>query len=116
MQSTLADADQAEGARQFVTAYLRGQRDYYRAVIKDEGGKDELWQILSQYTPIHDLSLFPRMATHDVDPNGELNPRTIEEQQDYYTRYGTQQSKLDVSRVLDSSYSEYAVGRLGRIQ
>jgi NitT/TauT family transport system substrate-binding protein len=107
--------DQAEGARRFVTAYLRGQRDYYRAVMKDEGGKDELWQILSQYTPIHDLSLFPRMATHDVDPNGELDPRTIEEQQDYYTRFGTQQRKLDVSRVLDASYSQYAVERLGRI-
>lgn len=108
--------DQSEGARRFVTAYLRGQRDYYRAVMKDEGGKDELYQILSQYTPIHDLSLFPRMATHDVNPNGELDPRTIEEQQDYYVRFGTQQQKLDLGRVLDSSYSQYAVDRLGRVQ
>jgi predicted GH43/DUF377 family glycosyl hydrolase len=84
--------------------------------MKDEGGKDELFQILSQYTPIHDLSLFPRMATHDVDPNGVLDPRTVEEQQDYYVRYGTQQQKLDLGRVLDSSYSQYAVERLGRVQ
>src|SRR5579883_1927989 len=107
--------DQPEAARRFVTAYLRGQRDYYRAIMKDEGGKDELYQILSQYTPIHDLSLFARMATHDVDPNGQLDPRTIDEQQDYYVRYGTQQQKLDSSRVLDPSYSQYAVERLGRI-
>jgi NitT/TauT family transport system substrate-binding protein len=108
--------DQPEAARRFVTAYLRGQRDYYRVVMKDEGNKDELWQILSQYTPIHDLSLFPRMATHDVSPNGELDPRTIDEQQDYYVRFGTQQQKLDTSRVLDPSYSQYAVERLGRLQ
>jgi NitT/TauT family transport system substrate-binding protein len=107
--------DQPEAARRFVTAYLRGQRDYYRAVIKDEGGKEELYQILSQYTPIHDLSLFPRMATHDVDPNGELDPRTIDEQQDYYVRFGTQQQKLDLSHMLDSSYAQYAVERLGRV-
>jgi NitT/TauT family transport system substrate-binding protein len=108
--------DQPEGARGFVTAYLRGQRDYYRAIMKDEGGKDELFQILSQYTPIHDLSLFPRMATHDVDPNGVLDPHTVDEQQDYYVRYGTQQQKLDLGRVLDPSYSQYAVERLGRVQ
>jgi NitT/TauT family transport system substrate-binding protein len=108
--------DQPEATRRFVTAYLRGQRDYYRAIMKDEGGKEDLFQILAQYTPIHETSLFERMATHDVEPNGTLDPKTVDELQDAYVRYGTQQQKVDLGKVLDPSYSQYAVERLGRVQ
>lgn len=101
--------------RRFVTAYLRGQRDYYRAFVQNAGGKEEMTQIILQYTPIREARLIERMATHRVDPNGEMDPRTLYELQDYFLRFGSQQQRIDLGRVIDSSYSDYAVSRLGRV-
>jgi NitT/TauT family transport system substrate-binding protein len=39
MLSPVFARDQADAARRFVTAHLRGQRDYYRAFLKDEAVK-----------------------------------------------------------------------------
>jgi len=52
---------------------------------------------------------------HGVDPNGYLNPRTFEEMQEYYLKYATQQQRLDFSKVIDQSYVDYALQRLGRV-
>jgi NitT/TauT family transport system substrate-binding protein len=106
---------QPEAARRFLVAYLRGQRDYYRTFVKHEGGREEFDAILTKHTPIRDPRLFDRMATHDVEPNGVMDPTVMYEMQDYFVRYGTQQQKVDLSKVIDSSYAEYAVTRLGRM-
>jgi len=106
---------QPEAARRFLVGYLRGARDYYRTFMKNEGGRDEFDAILSKYTPIKDPALFTRMATHDMEPNGVMDATVMNEVQDYFIRYGTQQQKVDLSKVFDSSYAEYAVSRLGRM-
>ena len=35
--------------------------------------------------------------------------------QDYFLKAGTQQQRLDMTRVVDRSYLDYALGRLGRV-
>jgi NitT/TauT family transport system substrate-binding protein len=104
-----------EAAKRFVTAYLRGQRDYYRAFVKDEGGKEEIIPILIKHTAVKDTGLYTNLGMHGVDPNGYLNPRTFEEMQEYFLKYGTQQQRLDFSKVIDQSYVDYALQRLGRM-
>ncbi len=104
-----------EAARRILVAYLRGQRDYYRTWVKREGGREEFDQILIKHTPIKDPRLFDRMATHDVNVNGELDATVMDELQDYFVRYGTVLQKVDLRKVLDSSFAEYAVARLGRM-
>jgi NitT/TauT family transport system substrate-binding protein len=104
-----------EAARRYVTAWLRGQRDFHHTFVKDAGGREEYYQILQQYTPIKDTRLYPRMTTHLIDVNSEMDATTLNELQEYYLRYGTLLQRVDLSRVLDRSYGEYAVGRLGRI-
>jgi hypothetical protein len=39
----------------------------------------------------------------------------MNEMQDYFVRYGTLPQKVDLSKVLDDTYAEYAVQRLGRM-
>ena len=34
--------------------------------------------------------------------------------QDYFVSFGTLQQKVDLSKVIDGSYAEYAVSRIGR--
>jgi NitT/TauT family transport system substrate-binding protein len=111
--SPVFEQQQPEAVRRFVTAWLHGQRDYYRAYVKNEGDKAEYNRILSEYTPVHDDALLVRMASSTVDVNNRMDPKTINELQDYYVRYGTQQQKIDLTRVLDSTYADYAVQRLG---
>jgi NitT/TauT family transport system substrate-binding protein len=106
---------QPEAARRFVTAHLRGQRDYYRAFVRQEGGKDEIIQILTEHTAVKDAGLYQRMGWHGVDPNGALDERVLDEMQSYFLTNGTQQQRVDLSRVIDRTYVQAAVDRLGRV-
>jgi len=106
---------QPEAAKRILVAYLRGQRDYYRTFVKNEGGREEFDAVLMKHTPIQEPRLFTRMATHDIDPNGVMDPTVMYEMQDYFVKYGTQPQKVDLSKVIDGSYAEYAVSRIGRL-
>ena len=50
-----------------------------------------------------------------VDPNGTMDERVLDDYQDYFVKTGTQQRKLDLRRVIDRSYVDYALQRLGRL-
>src|SRR5262249_21882493 len=106
---------QPDAAKRILVAYLRGQRDYYRTFMKNEGGREEFDATLMKYTPIQEPRLFTRMATHDIDPNGAMDPTVMYEMQDYFVKYGTQPQRVDLSKVIDGSYAEYAVTRIGRV-
>ncbi len=114
--SPLFAAEQPEAARRYFIAYLRGVRDYYRAFVSNEdpAGREEFYRVLMKHTAVKDPSLYPLMGWPAVDPNGGLDERVLDEMQDYLLRRGTVREKLDVSHVVDHSYADYAVERLGR--
>lgn len=114
LSPVLADK-QPEAARRFVTARLRGIRDYYRAIQQNDGGRDEIVQILIKHTPIKDPNLYGRLLTSPVDPNSPLAERPLNELQDYYLKTGAVQQRVDVRQVADPSYTDYALQRLGRV-
>jgi NitT/TauT family transport system substrate-binding protein len=104
-----------EAVRRFITARLRGVRDYYRAVQQHDGSRDEIVQILIKHTPIKDPNLYGRLLTSPVNPNSPLDERPMNELQDYYLRTGAVQQRVDVRQVIEPSYTEYALQRLGRV-
>ena len=99
----------------FAVDHLRAQRDYWRAFVREEGGKDEIIQIFTKHTMIKDPALYARMSMHGVEPNGLLDEQVLNDMQDYFVRVGNQREKIDLSRVVDRSYVEYALERLGRV-
>jgi NitT/TauT family transport system substrate-binding protein len=109
-------AEQPEAARRYMTGYLRATRDYYRAFVSNENpaGREEFYQVLMKHTPVKDAALYPLMSWSGVDPNGGLDERMLDEMQDYLYQKGTIREKVDPSRVVDHSYANYAVERLGR--
>jgi NitT/TauT family transport system substrate-binding protein len=107
--------DQPEAARRFLVAHLRGQRDFYAAVSGQRGSKEDIYEILAKYTPVKDPRLLARMIGSAVDVNGELDPEQLEEVQAYFLRLGTQNQRVDLGRVLDRTYVDYALQRLGRM-
>jgi len=115
MASPVLIRENPEVVRRFVTAHLRGIRDYYRAFVLQDGSAPEIVDILVQYTAVKDPALQARLGRHGVDPNGEADVQTFEEIQDTFLRYGTQQGRVEISRLVDRQYLDYALERLGRM-
>ncbi|HZU07606.1 MAG TPA: ABC transporter substrate-binding protein [Chloroflexota bacterium] len=101
-----------EAAVRFLVAYLRGARDY-TAMIK--GGEDPtpLYQILAEYTPIKDLSIYPVMRPSGIDPNGALNRESLEADQELWASQGHIPQRADLATAIDLQYLEAALQRLG---
>jgi NitT/TauT family transport system substrate-binding protein len=115
MMSPVFAREQPEAAKRFVTAWLRGQRDYGR-VTKDDAARAEIVDILVKYLPIKDPNVITRTLNDSVMPNGELDQAVLDDMQGYFVQIGSQQQRVDLSRVIDRTYLDYAVGRLGRAQ
>ncbi|HZS01921.1 MAG TPA: ABC transporter substrate-binding protein [Chloroflexota bacterium] len=103
-----------EAVRRFVTAHLRGQRDYYRAFVQNEADRSEIIQWMIKYTPVKDPAMYDKMRFHGVEPNGYLDPRPIDRYQDFCIEKGILPARVDTAKLIDPQFIEYAVNRLGR--
>jgi NitT/TauT family transport system substrate-binding protein len=102
-----------EAVRRFVTAHLRGQRDYYRAFVTNETDRGEIISYLAKYTAVKDTAIYERMRYHAVEPNGYLDPRPLERFQEFSMDKGLLPRRLDVAGMIDPQFIQYAVQRLG---
>jgi NitT/TauT family transport system substrate-binding protein len=103
-----------EAVRRFVTAHLRGQRDYYRAFQVNETDRSEIISYLTKYTAVKDPAMYERMRFHGVEPNGVLEARPLERFQDFSIDKGLLPNRVNVASLIDPQYVEYAVQRLGK--
>jgi NitT/TauT family transport system substrate-binding protein len=104
--------EQPQVAERFMVAFLKGQRFNYDAVMTGQG-REELYAILQNHTPIKDTAMLARMLTDAVAPDGVMDPAPLADIQDAFIRYGTVQQKLDMSQLVDSSYAARARQQLG---
>jgi len=109
-------AEQPEAARRFLVAHLRGLRYYYHAFVKNDRPADraEIYEILTRYTPNKDPARYAALGMHGVEPNGELSVELLQEVQQAFQAMGAIQEPIDVSKIVDRSYVDYALERLGR--
>ncbi len=105
--------DQPAAAERFLAAYLRGARDFVDAV-KHGRDRSGVFRVLAEYTPIKDLSMYEHIVPSGIDPDGRLNRESMEADQDWYLARGYIREKIDLSRVIDLSYREAALQRIGR--
>ncbi|MFS0823097.1 ABC transporter substrate-binding protein [Bacillus sp. 1P02SD] len=108
-------AKKTDIAERFMVAYLKGIRDYDEAFVdKNEEKRKEVIDILMKHGKIEDPSIYDKMVMAGLSPNGELNLDTMEEDQEYFLSTGTQDKPLDLDKVVDTSFVEKAVEKLGR--
>ncbi|HLI28687.1 MAG TPA: ABC transporter substrate-binding protein [Chloroflexota bacterium] len=103
-----------ETARRFMVAYLRGVRDYYRAFFGDGQGRAEVLELISRVTGIRDLSLLDRISPAWMDPNGSVNTASLRFVQHWYLERGDLTGEVEVDQIVDPSFAEYALSRIGR--
>jgi NitT/TauT family transport system substrate-binding protein len=99
----------------FMAAVLRGTRDFIEAFDK---GKDKqaIVDIMVRHTPVTDRSLYDRMFTAGMDPNGVIDTRALEADQDWYIAHGQVTQKVRVDDFVDQGFVERAVQLIGRYQ
>jgi NitT/TauT family transport system substrate-binding protein len=108
-----ANRDMAE---RFMIAYVRALR-FYNGALAD--GKlagpnaDEVINILVKDTKLKDAALYRRMTPNAVNPDGSLQEAAMKNDLAYFKSQGYVTGKIDVSDVVDDSFVQAAVAKLG---
>jgi NitT/TauT family transport system substrate-binding protein len=104
-----------EQTQAFTTAYLRGVRDYYDAMI---GGpkREEVVDILTRHTTLKDKAQYDKMQWSYMDPNADLSLASLRDQQDWYSARGKVTQKVDVEKMVDRRLIDAALAKIGRIE
>jgi sulfonate transport system substrate-binding protein len=102
-------------ATRFMIAYLKGVRAFDDAYLYGEKGRDKVGPILADYLKIPmDQLLKTNMPL--LDPNGYVDPKAVQSDEDFYKQQGTVKTDVPVGNVLDSSFAEAAVKQIGEYQ
>ena len=102
--------EQPEAAKRRMAAYLKGTRAYLDSVTNGTD-RDGINAILAKYTAVKDLALLAKMAPTGFDPNGRMEIKSLEADQDWFLKLGLQQGRADLGKVIDYQYVDDAVAR-----
>jgi ABC-type nitrate/sulfonate/bicarbonate transport system substrate-binding protein len=102
-----------EAAKRWMAAYLKGNRAYLDAVTKGVD-RDGVNAILAKYTAVKDPALLAKIAPTGFDPNGRMEVKSLESDQDWFLKLGLQPGRADLGKVIDYRYVDYALSRLGK--
>jgi NitT/TauT family transport system substrate-binding protein len=109
-------ASDRDASVRFMRAFLRGTRDYVDAVKDGKlagPGAEAIISVLTEYSLIKDPAIYRRIGVHACDPDGRLNPGSLEADLAFFSRQGLIQGKVDVASAIDTSIAEDAVRDLG---
>ncbi len=103
-------------ATRFMVAYIRAIRFYNDAL---SGGhlagptSGAVIEILTKNTRIKDAGLYRRITPNAVNPAGAVNEVALSNDLRYFKAQGYVTGKIEVSDVVDNSFSKAAVAKLG---
>ncbi|MBI2952798.1 MAG: ABC transporter substrate-binding protein [Chloroflexi bacterium] len=100
-------------ANRFVTAYVRGVR-YYNDAFNTGKNKQEVISILGKYIKVADKSVLERMVPVGLNPDGMVNMESITNDVKWFIDHGYIKQPVDVKKVVDNKYVDYALKRLGK--
>ncbi|MBI2848680.1 MAG: ABC transporter substrate-binding protein [Chloroflexi bacterium] len=102
-----------EVAKKFMVAYLKGLRDMYEAM---RGGpvKKDVVAIGIKYTAMKEPAQYDKASWSDVNPDGYVDKKSLAAQVDWYLEQGLITEKVNVDKVVDNTYLDYAISKLGK--
>jgi NitT/TauT family transport system substrate-binding protein len=106
--------EQPDATQRFVTATVRGMRDYYHAFFAHDVDKEPVVQILVNHTPVKDPRLYDVIGLGRVEANPTLDFGAWRQLQAYFVKIGLQPRVLDPNAYVDGSYVTRALEVLGR--
>jgi NitT/TauT family transport system substrate-binding protein len=103
---------QRDAGERFMLAYLRGARDYWDAFTRGRD-KTEVIETLTRWTTLKDPALYDRMAPAGINPDGYVNLRTFGDDVQWWFDQGYSKTRVDPMQVIDHSFVDWALERLG---
>lgn len=100
-------------ATRFMTAWLKGAREYHEATLLKPNRKEAIG-IAVKHTRIKDPGVYDKINWFYVNPNGFVDERSLADQIKWYHDNGYITAKPSVEAFVDNSYLKRAVERLGR--
>jgi NitT/TauT family transport system substrate-binding protein len=98
--------------RNYYTAYLRGVRDYCNA-YHGAPIKDEIIAALIRHGSERRPELLHKYPWPARSPDGHINTASMLDMQDWFIKNGYSRAKFPAERLVDASYAEFAVQKLG---
>jgi NitT/TauT family transport system substrate-binding protein len=108
-------ASQRDAAVHWMAAYLQAARDYDDAFFRNSR-RQEVVASLIRSSPVKEARLYDEMSFAIIDPNGQLNLDSIADQMRWLVAAGELQQATDLAQVVDLSFAQAAVERLGVYQ
>jgi NitT/TauT family transport system substrate-binding protein len=102
-----------EVGRRWMSAYLKGVRDYNEAMFKNGPHRQEVIATLGKWTDVTDPDLFKRMGFPAIDPNGHVNLDSVSDQLSFHRGQGAVTAAVEVQQIVDTRFAEAAVQELG---
>lgn len=106
-------AERREAAQRFMVAYVRGLRAHWEAFTRGTD-KAEILDILNRSTGVNDRALIEQMAPTAFNPDGYVQTQTLADDIEWWVARGYARTRVDVAQVVDNSFVDYAIARLGR--
>jgi NitT/TauT family transport system substrate-binding protein len=98
--------------RNYYTAYLRGVRDYCNA-YHGAPIKEEIIAALIRHGSERRPELLHKYPWPARSPNGRINTASMLDMQDWFVKNGYSRAKFPAERLVDASYADFAVQKLG---
>ncbi len=102
-----------ELANQFMVAFLKGARDYYDA-MRHGPNRAEVVRILTKYTTMKDPALYDKVRWIGLNPDGFVDVASLKDQVAWYVKHGDMKEPVAIDKVVDNTYLEYALNKLGK--
>jgi NitT/TauT family transport system substrate-binding protein len=92
--------NRATVAGKFMTAFLKGQRYFYDAVVRKKESLDSVVDIVAKYSRTGDRKVLRLgLSVTELTPNGEMDLKEIQDDQDWYFQKGLVKTKIDVNQM-----------------
>jgi len=115
MYSQAFAEEKNEVAKRYARAYVRGLRDYNQARTTGRD-REEIIAILQKYTTLKDRAVYDQLPWPSSNPDGRVNGDAVAAVQDWLYDRGYVTTKVDLSKVIDHQFADYAVQQLGPYQ
>jgi NitT/TauT family transport system substrate-binding protein len=98
--------------RNYFTAYLRGVREYCQAYHGGSNRAEMIGRLIRTGTETREELLY-KYPWPARDPNGRINVESMLDMQAWYKQNKFSNAQLPAERLVDTSYADYAVEKLG---
>jgi NitT/TauT family transport system substrate-binding protein len=107
-------AQNRPAAEAFMLAYVKGVRVYNDAFVKGKD-KDKVIEIMARHAKVP-VERVQNSYPGGLDPDQIVNTATIEEMQKFFVEQKLMTTSADISKLVDTSFAEAAVKKLGKYQ